>query len=108
MRAEVDVVACHRLDRLPGLHRYLLGCAALCAEMAKTFSTDLTGAYDQSLYSELIGSGPSKHARFGASDHKAWWMEFGARRKHNVFRARKPLRKAVRAVGLKFFQTAKG
>ena len=101
MRADVDTKACEALDREPELHSYVYEVARMAAAQAKSYSTDRTGHYDAGVFADP-GRGTQATATFGSSDFKAWWMEFGAHRAGSYFAPRAPLRKAVRALGLRF------
>jgi hypothetical protein len=101
MNANVDTKACLALDREPEVHRYVYRVAQMAASQATKYSTDRTGHYDAAMFSSR-DRGAKAMSTFGSTDFKAWWMEFGARRAGSFFAPRAPLRKAVRALGLRF------
>lgn len=101
MRADIDTTACLALDHEPDVHRYVFRVAQMAASQAKQYSTDRTGHYDAAMFADR-GRGIRATATFGSTDFKAWWMEFGAQRVGSYFAPRAPLRKAVRALGLRF------
>ena len=75
--------------------------AAAVYETALALSPKRTGHYARSLYVEVV-RGASPRVVIGATDFKAWWIEYGAYGRNPPFPARAVLRKSLKANGLKF------
>lgn len=99
-KVRVSTPAISALKRDPGITAQLLGWAEDAAYAALVFGPHKTGHYGRGIFAELV-AGADPHARFGSTDFKAWWIEFGAYGRSPVFPAQAPLRMGADAVGMR-------
>jgi hypothetical protein len=94
-----------RLKHQRGVHAYVGAAAHVVADAVPNFSTRRTGRYEAAVDDRMMGFRDAR-ARVYARDFKAHWMEYGAGpspvRGGRPFRARHPLRNAVRSTGMRF------
>jgi hypothetical protein len=99
-KVRVYAPAVSALKRDPDVVDQMLDWAEDAAYAALVYGPHKTGHYGRSLFAEKIG-GADAHARFGATDFKAWWIEFGAYGRVPAFPAQAPLRMAADALGMR-------
>lgn len=102
MRAEVNPRIKDDLRRDPGVHQELVQWGHKVARSARFFAPFRTGHLVRSLFVWRRSNGT---VWVGFHDFKAWWVEYGAYGRVPPFRARAPLRKALRAHGLRYTPT---
>lgn len=106
MKVVVNQVEVHALARNTGVRKHLHDIGVRVRNTAQTFAPVRTGHYLRSLFVRQV-SGSDPHVVVGATDWKAWWIEFGAYDRPDPFVARAPLRRALAVHRLKFVAVKK-
>lgn len=79
MRVELDRAGINNLDRQRPMYAQMLRAAKACKRRAFRIAPVESGHYKRSLFAAPISTYRAA-AVYGATDFKAWWVEFGTKR----------------------------